>query len=269
MTSSTNDNIRNAIREQYRKLVILNDFGHCGHYNVSSCCANTQTHLKKDITEKDGARINGDKIPEGAYMGLGCGSPTALASLKPGETVLDLGSGAGFDCFLARQEVGESGHVIGVDMTPEMINKARENAEKAAYKNVEFLLGEIECLPVADNSIDVIISNCVINLSPEKEHVFNEVFRVLKQGGRLAISDIIAIATLPEEFRNNMNMNARCIAGAQFIYEIEEMLTKSGFTKIEIRTNVESKNFIKNWIPKSKLEDYIVSATIKAVKENN
>ena len=266
MASPTNDNIRNAIREQYRKLAILDDFGHCNPCGVSSCCLNTQVHPKNDIAKNDGSRINGDKIPEGAYMWLGCGNPTALASLKLGEIVLDLGSGAGFDCFLARQEVGETGHVIGVDMTPEMINKARENAKKTEYKNVEFRLGEIECLPVADDSIDVIISNCVINLSPEKKQVLNESFRVLKQGGRLAISDIIATTPLLEEFKNNMNMHAQCIAGASFIYEIEKMLKKSGFTKIEIKPNPESKNFIKNWIPKSKLEDYIVSATIEAVK---
>lgn len=263
MTSFVNDNIRKTIREQYRKLAILDDFGYC---SSSSCCVNPLiANIKNGFIEND-CCIDANKIPEGSYMGLGCGNPTILASLKIGETVLDLGSGGGFDCFVARQTVGESGRVIGVDMTPEMINKSRKNAENAGYKNVEFLLGEIEFLPVADDLIDVIISNCAINLSPEKEKVFSEAFRVLKPGGRLAASDVVAIASLPKEFKNDTSMNARCILGTSFIYEIENMLKKSGFIEIKVKPKTESKKFIQNWIPKSKLEDYIVSATIEAVK---
>ena len=168
-------------------------------------------------------------VPEGANLGLGCGNPLISASLQPDETVLDLGSGGGFDCFLAAEAVGDHGHVIGVDMTPEMIAKARQNAEKSKLTNVEFRLGELEHLPLADNTIDVIISNCVINLSPEKDQVFSEAYRVLKLGGRLAISDIVATAELPESMREDMAAHTSCIAGASQIAELEGMLERDGF----------------------------------------
>jgi len=186
--------------------------------------------------------------------------------LKAGETVLDLGSGGGFDCFLAVKEVGESGAVIGVDMTPEMVSKARANAEKAGYKNVEFRLGEIENLPVADGIIDVIISNCVINLSPDKSRVFQESYRVLKPGGRLAISDVVASTQLPEHLQNDAALWTGCMSGASLIAEIESMLKEAGFKAIKITPKDESKDFIKNWSPDSKIEDYVVSATIEAIK---
>ena len=199
-------------------------------------------------------------------MGLGCGNPQAIASLKPGETVLDLGSGGGFDCFLAARAVGESGKVIGVDMTHEMVSKARENAAKAGFNNVEFRLGEIEHLPVADNSVDVIISNCVINLSPEKHKVFEDSFRVLKPGGRLAVSDVVATAELPEEVKSDLALHAGCIAGASLIDEVDAMLRRSGFRNIRIKPKDESRDFIRTWAPGRKIEEYVVSATIEAVK---
>ncbi|SPQ01983.1 Arsenite S-adenosylmethyltransferase (fragment) [Candidatus Sulfobium mesophilum] len=199
-------------------------------------------------------------------MGLGCGNPQAIASLKPGEIVLDLGSGGGFDCFLAARAVGETGKVIGVDMTPEMVSKARENAARAGFMNVEFRLGEIEHLPVADKSVDVIISNCVINLSPEKQKVFDDAFRVLKSGGRLAVSDIVATAELPEEVKNDLALHAGCMAGASLISDVEAMLRESGFRDIRIQPKDESREFIRTWAPGRNVEDYIVSATIVAMK---
>lgn len=205
-------------------------------------------------------------VPAGADLGLGCGNPQAIAALQPGETVLDLGSGAGFDCFLAVRKVGPSGHVIGVDMTAEMVAKAREHAEEARYANVEFRLGEIEHLPVAEDSIDVIISNCVINLSPDKPRVFEEAFRVLRPGGRLAVSDIVTTAPLPEEVRTDLALYAGCMAGAATIAELEAMLLASGFENIRIQAKDESRQLIRKWAPGRKIEDYIVSAIIEAVK---
>ena len=199
-------------------------------------------------------------------MGLGCGNPQAIASLKVGEKVLDLGSGGGFDCFLAAKAVGETGYVIGVDMTPEMISKARRNAIKASVGNVEFRLGEIEALPVADNAVDIIISNCVINLSPEKKRVYSEMFRVLKPGGRLAISDIVAVVELPSAVKNNMALYLGCVAGASIIQEIEAMLCQTGFEKIRISPNEESKAVIRELFPELGMENYVVSATIEAIK---
>jgi arsenite methyltransferase len=200
-----------------------------------SCCA---AESEKDAGADDTAQALGyspeeiTAVPEGSNLGLGCGNPQAIASLKAGETVLDLGSGAGFDVFLAARQVGDSGSVIGVDMTHDMVMKARSIAEKSGFQNVEFRLGEIEHLPVADDSVDVIISNCVINLSPEKERVFKEAFRVLKPGGRLTISDIVATAELPEDARKDLVLYTGCIAGASLIDDLERMLTDSGFAQI-------------------------------------
>ena len=163
-------------------------------------------------------------VPDGANMMLGCGNPLALASVKPGETVVDLGCGGGFDCFLAAKEVGETGRVIGVDMTSDMITKARRNVEKIQTKNVEFRLGEIEHLPIADNTADIIMSNCVINLSPDKMSVYRDAYRVLKPGGRLAISDVVATAPLPDDIKNNLALLSACIGGAATIKDTEEML---------------------------------------------
>ncbi len=176
-------------------------------------------------------------------MGLGCGNPTAIASLKEGEVVLDLGAGGGLDCFLAAQKVGSKGKVIGVDMTPDMIDLARDNAEKNNFENVEFRLGEIENLPVANDSIDIIISNCVINLSPEKQRVFDEAFRVLKPGGRIAISDIVLLKMLPESLKNNETLLAGCVAGAELKEKYLEVIKNAGFENVEVaekaRTSTE------------------------------
>jgi SAM-dependent methyltransferase len=176
-------------------------------------------------------------VPEGANLGLGCGNPQAIAGLKPGETVLDLGSGAGFDCFLASRQVGASGRVIGVDMTAEMIGRARQNARKVEATNVEFRLGEIEHLPVADGSVDVIMSNCVINLSPDKRAVFREALRVLRPGGRLAVSDVVAFAPLPPEVRRDLALYTGCVAGAATVDEIKSWLAEAGFTDIRVTMN--------------------------------
>jgi len=264
MSQLENDKIRQIVREQYGKVAESGDSG-CG-CSSTLCCDESDSDAKTTSVGLGYSNSDVNKVPEGANMGLGCGNPKAIASLKLGETVLDLGSGGGFDCFLAVNEVGKSGTVIGVDMTPEMISKARANAEKAGHNNVEFRLGEIESLPVADGKVDVIISNCVISLSPEKHKVFQESYRVLKPGGRLAISDVVATAELPEKLKNDMAMLTGCISGASSIIGIESMLKDVGFESIEINPKNESKGFIRNWAPDSKVEDYVVSATIAAIK---
>jgi ubiquinone/menaquinone biosynthesis C-methylase UbiE len=227
---------------------------------ADDCCTSTDaTDLGYSAEERAAA-------PEAANLGLGCGNPLAIASLKEGQVVLDLGSGAGFDCFLAARAVGKSGRVIGVDMTHEMLEKARENAQKNGFTNVEFRLGEIEALPVPDNSVDVIISNCVINLSPEKQRVFNEAFRVLKSGGRLAVADIVASAQLPNDIKADWAAYTGCMAGASQIAELERMLQASGFKDMKIAPKDSSRSFIREWLPGKQIEDYLVSATIEAVK---
>lgn len=265
MDKSKNDEIRSAVRENYGKVAVSGSAG-CG-CSPLSCCGTPSEAGAADISF--GLGYSGEDVtavPEGANMGLGCGNPQAIASLQPGETVLDLGSGGGFDCFLAAKAVGGNGQVIGVDMTAEMITKSRRNAEKSGFGNVDFRLGELENLPVADGIVDVIISNCVINLSPEKQRVFSESFRVLKSGGRLAISDVVATAEMPDPVKKDMAMYTGCVSGASFIPELESMLRQAGFEKIRIRPKDESKTFIRDWAPGSNIEDYIVSATIEAVK---
>ncbi len=205
-------------------------------------------------------------VPEGSDLGLGCGTPLASAALQPGEVVLDLGSGAGFDCFLAAREVGPSGKVIGVDMTIDMIVKARRNATAGNYRQVEFRLGEIEHLPLADASVDVVISNCVINLSPDKPQVFREAARVLRRGGRLAISDVVTPIELPDEIKHDLALHTGCLAGASLMSELQATLEGCGFEKIRIAPKAESREFIKDWAPGLKLEEYVVSAVIQAVK---
>jgi arsenite methyltransferase len=265
MGRQKNDEIRSAVRENYGKVATSGRAG-CG-CTTSSCCGRPDDGTTADISL--GLGYSGEEVasvPEGANMGLGCGNPQAIASLKLGETVLDLGSGGGFDCFLAARAVGQEGYVIGVDMTPEMISKSRRNAEKAGVGNVEFRLGELENLPIADGIVNVIISNCVVNLSPEKEKVFSEAFRVLKPGGRLAISDVVAIAELPDDLKNDMAFHTGCIAGASSIKTLESLLHRAGFENIRIQPKAESRTFIRDWMPGSKIEDYVVSATIEAIK---
>ena len=265
MDKQKNDDIRSAVRENYGKIAVAEN-STCG-CSTSHCCGTPDVVTAADIsrglgyTDEDVAGM-----PEGANMGLGCGNPQAIASLQSGEVVLDLGSGGGFDCFLAARVVGEKGLVIGVDMTVEMVMKSRRNAEQVGFENVDFRLGELENLPVADGIVDVIISNCVINLSPEKERVFREAFRVLNSGGRLAISDIVATGEFPDDIKKDMALHTGCIAGASSIQALESMLHRTGFENIKIKPNAESKTFIRDWMPGSNIEDYVVSATIEAVK---
>ena len=266
MDKLKHDEIRSAVRENYGKAAAPESVG-CGCSPSSSCCGTPNDVTAADISLGLGySDEEVSAVPEGANMGLGCGNPQAIASLEPGETVLDLGSGGGFDSFLAARAVGEQGHVIGVDMTPEMIAKSRQNTEKTGLGNVEFRLGEIENLPVADAVVDVIISNCVINLSPEKDRAFNEAFRVLKPGGRLAISDVVKTAEMPEDVKKDMAMFTGCITGASFIPELESMLRRAGFENVRITPKEESRTFIRDWAPGNNPDDYIVSATIEAVK---
>lgn len=265
MSDLKNDEIRKSVRENYGKVATSKNIG-CG-CSPSSCCETPNNATAEDMSLALG--YSGDDItsvPEGANMGLGCGNPQAIASIKTGEIVLDLGSGGGFDSFLAARQVGDSGRVIGVDMTSEMISKARANAEKGGYRNVEFRLGEIENLPVADESVDVIISNCVINLSPDKPRVFLEAYRTLKKGGRLAISDVVAFVELPEKVKQDMALYTGCISGAAHISEVEKMLWEAGFEQIRIVPKDESKSFIREWIPGSVITDFIVSSSIEAIK---
>ncbi|MDH5710942.1 MAG: arsenite methyltransferase [Gammaproteobacteria bacterium] len=261
------DEIRQNVRASYSQVAEASNNGDCCG-ETSSCCGvssddaiNTLVSTRLGYSEADLAAV-----PKGADMGLGCGNPRAIASIKTGETVLDLGSGGGFDCFLAAAETGESGHVIGVDMTPAMISKARDNADRGKYQHVEFRLGEIENLPVANDTVDVIISNCVINLSPNKARVFDEAFRVLKTGGRLAISDVVASTELPDNIRQDLQLYSGCMAGATLISELETMLINSGFSNIRITPKDESKEFIKDWAPGRGVEDYVLSASIEASK---
>jgi len=226
--------IKKAVRESYAKIAKKNS-SCCPPVSASanSCCGSIDT--AQDISKKIGYTYEDlQAVPQGANMGLGCGNPVALASLKEGETVLDLGSGGGLDCFLAANKVGEKGKVIGVDMTPEMIDKARENAEKGNYKNVEFRLGEIENIPAADNSVDVVISNCVINLSPDKQRVFQESYRVLKPGGRIMVSDIVLVKELPDFIKNSKEAYAACISGAIKKSEYIDAIKMAGFDKVKI-----------------------------------
>jgi len=224
------EEIKKVVREGYAKIAQKRD-SCCAP--ASPCCGSGDR--TKEISKKIGYTAEElEVVPEGANLGLGCGNPVALASLKEGETVLDLGAGAGFDCFLAANQVGKKGKVIGVDMTPEMLDKARENAQKGKYENVEFRLGEIENLPVADNSVDVIISNCVINLSPDKQRVFREAFRVLRPGGRLMISDMVLLKELPEEVKNSVTAYIGCLAGAVTKNDYLGAIQAAGFQETRV-----------------------------------
>ena len=259
------DGIRKMVQERYGK--IATSAGACGCKSSSLNCCSRDNRVEDVNAESVGySKEDLKSVFDEAYLGLGCGNPSALARLNAGEIVLDLGCGAGFDCFLVSKAVGPKGRVIGVDMTPEMLAKARGNALKTESTNVEFRLGEIEHLPVADNSVDVIISNCVINLSPEKERVFREAFRVLRSGGRLAISDVVAIRELPDTLKEQAELITGCVAGAARIETLETMLGQIGFHHIQIRIRPQSEELIHSWLPERSLERYIASAEIEAVK---
>jgi len=223
------ERIKKAVREGYGKIARKESAAGC---NIESCCCGGSINTD-EIAKKTGySEEELESVPEGANLGLGCGNPVALASLKEGETVLDLGSGAGFDCFLAAQKVGPRGKVIGVDMTPEMVFRARENAAKAGYDNVEFRLGELEHLPLADNSVEVVISNCVVNLAPDKDRVFAEVYRVLEPGGRFMISDMVNTISIPDFIRESLEAHLSCLSAQRDEYL--EKIQAAGFAQVEV-----------------------------------
>ncbi|MCB9690137.1 MAG: arsenite methyltransferase [Alphaproteobacteria bacterium] len=266
-SATAQDDVRQGVRDAYASVAKANDAGKAEGNGASCCGVTDDSAIATLISTRLGySETDLISVPKGADMGLGCGNPKAIAALEPGEVVVDLGSGGGFDAFLAAAEVGTTGRVIGVDMTPEMITKARANAAAGKYTQVEFRLGEIEHLPIADQTADVILSNCVINLSPDKGQVFREAFRVLKPGGRLAISDVVATAELPEEMRNDPKLIAGCMGNAAPIEEIEGYLKDAGFDAIRIAPKDESREFIRDWAPGRGVEDYVLSATIEAVR---
>lgn len=255
-----NNEIKKIVKESYGKIAKQGTSCCCS----SSCCGSTPS--AQDISKSVGySDEEMNAVPEGTNLGLGCGNPVALASLKEGDVVLDLGSGAGFDAFLAAQRVGKTGRVIGVDMTPKMIERAIGNARKGKYTNVEFRLGEIEKLPVEDNSIDVVISNCVINLSPDKQAVFKEAQRVLNPGGRLMVSDLVLSKELPKELKDSVEAYVGCIAGAIKKDKYLKFITMAGFKDVtvisELSYPVEA--MVDNF---KSAQDAVVSITVMAVK---
>lgn len=263
---SQSEDIRAGVREAYAKVAETRgaESGCCGPKAATQtvCCG---TAAPVDI---HAARLGytAEDADGPGNLGVGCGNPTAIAALRPGEVVVDLGAGGGFDCFLAARRVGPTGRVIGVDMTPEMLATARRNAATTDLESVEFRLGEIEALPIADGTADVILSNCVINLSPDKPRVFREAFRVLKPGGRLAISDTVALRPLPEALRDDLHMVSCCIGGAALVDDLRGWLEAAGFGAVEITVNPDSRAVIADWAPGSGAEDYVASATLSAVK---
>lgn len=261
MQTSNPENIRAAVRQAYGAVATQDSqSGCCG--SSASCCGPTGTSSRRlGYTDAELATV-----PEGADLGLGCGNPHAIAALRAGERVLDLGSGAGFDAFLAARQVGSTGSVIGVDMTAEMIQRARANATTIGLAQIDFRLGEIEHLPVDDASVDVIMSNCVINLSPDKPAVFKEAFRVLAPGGRLAISDVVAIGDLPAAIAADPAAYTGCIAGAADTADLERMLAAAGFTQIRIAIQDHGRALVEEWSPDTGAENFVASALIEAIK---
>ncbi|MBS7614823.1 arsenite methyltransferase [Candidatus Bathyarchaeota archaeon] len=272
------EGIREIVRKRYAE--IAKDKSSCCD-SSSSCCQST-CDTSADYSTSVGYNEEELKaVPEDANLGLGCGNPIALSSLKGGETVLDLGSGPGLDCFLAANKVGQRGKVIGVDMTPEMIDRARRNAVKGNYKNVEFRLGEIENLPVADCTADIVISNCVINLSPDKERVFQEAFRALKPCGRLLVSDIVLLRELPKSVKNDAQAYVACVAGAEKKDKYLEIIKNAGFQDVKVIKETQfpigdvcgdidsqgAQRTSKKGVQKEK--NYVASIIVSAVKPKN
>lgn len=282
----TDNDQHEVVRDRYAD-VASDETDCCGSDTTTDCCSDTEssTSSDTDMETVTGCCTNDktatrwaeqvgysseeiESVPTDANLGLGCGNPTAIANLRPGQRVLDLGSGGGFDCFLAANEVDTDGSVIGIDMTPEMLKTARENRAENDIENVEFRLGEIEHLPVGDETIDVIISNCVINLSPNKQQVFEEAYRVLRPGGRLAISDVVLTAELPDELRADLDSIAECIGGASRIEKLEDLLDEAGFRDTQIEPKGETEDFFREWGDDRELDEYLVSATIRGHKPN-
>jgi SAM-dependent methyltransferase len=265
----TDDDQRRIVRDRYADIATDSE-GCCGPQPDDSggCCDGTDDTTEVDATARQ-LGYGGDEVDAvagDANLGLGCGNPQAIADLDAGETVLDLGSGAGFDCFLAADAVGREGRVIGVDMTPEMVEKARANAAENDAATVDFRLGEIEHLPVADATVDVVISNCVVNLSPDKPQVFREAFRALRPGGRLAIADVVQTAEFPSEVRRDPESLAACVAGAATVDALKRILDEAGFEAIDIAPKDDSDEFIREWADGYDPSDYLLSATIEARK---
>jgi arsenite methyltransferase len=255
--------IKKAVRDGYAQIATKGGSGCCGPTKSSCGCGGVKSSdlISKGIGYSDQELSS---VPDESNLGLGCGNPIALASLKPGETVVDLGSGAGFDSFLAANKVGPTGKVIGVDMTPEMIEKARANAEKGKYSNVEFRLGEIEHLPVADSSVDIIISNCVINLVPDKKQVFAEAFRVLKPGGRLMVSDIVLLGELPDYITNSLDAYVGCLSGAVMKDKYLGLMREVGFSDVQI---AEEKSFPLEYMADDPTANAIIKQMHKPIQE--
>src|SRR5271169_424959 len=258
--------IKEMVRSRYGGIAAATEETCCAPA-ASSCCGPEVAETSHDRARRMGySETELAAVPQGANLGLGCGNPQAIAAMRPGETVVDLGSGAGFDCFLAARQVGDTGHVIGVDMTHEMMKKARDNAARIGAGNVEFRLGELEHLPIADNTADVVISNCVINLVPDKRQAYREAFRVLKPGGRIAIADVVNTAPLPPELAVDATLLCACLAGAATTHQIEEWLATSGFTDIRITIAPGSRDLVESWAPGRGIEDYVASASIEGWK---
>ncbi len=268
MSQNKEKRIRKAVKSKYGK--IANNSGLTCGCNTTACCSEPGTSTEEALirlsTPLGYSKDDLNSAPEGSNLALGCGNPQAIAALNEGEAVLDLGSGGGFDCFLAARQVGPTGKVLGIDMTPEMIRKATENAQKGEYHQVLFQLAEIEHLPIPNACFDVIISNCVINLSTNKQQVFREIFRVLKPGGRLAISDVVATIDLPEHVKNDLDMISSCIAGATPVKQLNDILSTIGFKEIQIMTHANTDQIIHEWAPDLNPEDFIQSAAISAIK---
>lgn len=259
----TENDVRKVVSESYAS--IANSGGNAG------CCLPATNGSDTPSAEEFAKNFGySDEelaaVPDGANMGLGCGNPSAIAAMQQGETVVDLGAGGGFDCFLASKQVGDTGLVIGVDMTQDMLDKARKNALTLGVENVEFRLGEIENLPIADNTANVIISNCVVNLSPRKDRVIEESFRVLKPGGRIAISDVVATSDMPEDILNDEELLCGCVSGAASVTDLTSWMSDAGFIDIHIDVKEESREYIKDWAPGRGVENFVASASIEAIK---
>ncbi len=261
--------VKDMVRARYGGIAEASDTACCTPA-ASSCCGDASPGTLTDKSRRMGySDAEMFAVPEGANLGLGCGNPQAIAALRPGEVLIDLGSGAGFDCFLAAQQVGSNGRVIGVDMTHEMLAKARQNAAKIGAGNVEFRLGELEHLPAADNTADVVISNCVINLVPDKAQVFREAFRVLKPGGRVAISDVVNTTPLSADLASDNALLCGCVAGAAPVERLTGWLTEAGFAGVKVTPKPESRELIATWAPGRGIEDYVVSAIVEARKPSS